>query len=72
MAAVHLMRLADMPFALTFDMGGTSADMAVLTEGKVTFTTTARVGGLPLMMPVVGVNTSAPAVVPSFRWTPKV
>ena len=56
MAAVHLMRLADMPFAVTFDMGGTSADMAVLTEGKVTFTTTARVGGLPLMMPVVGVN----------------
>jgi N-methylhydantoinase A len=56
MAAVHLMRLADMPSAVTFDMGGTSADMAVLTEGKVTFTTTARVGGLPLMMPVVGVN----------------
>ena len=37
-------------------MGGTSADIAVIRDGEVEFTTKARIGDLPLMMPVVGVS----------------
>lgn len=42
--------------AITFDMGGTSADIAVIHDGKVEFTTKTHIGDLPLMMPVVSVS----------------
>lgn len=55
-AAASLCRSAGIDAALTFDMGGTSADIAIISEGEVEFTTNARIGDLPLMMPVVGVS----------------
>lgn len=55
-AAARMCARDDLPAALTFDMGGTSADIAIISAGTVEFTTTARIGDLPLMMPVVGVN----------------
>ncbi len=55
-AAARICKSNNVPAALTFDMGGTSADIAIITNGEVEFTTNARIGDLPLMMPVVGVN----------------
>ena len=55
-AAARICEAAGIAHAISFDMGGTSADIAVIENGDVQFTTKARVGELPLMMPVVGVN----------------
>lgn len=55
-AAAKLARAMAIPAVLTFDMGGTSADIAVIADGTLEFTTTSRIGDLPLMMPVVGVS----------------
>ena len=41
---------------ITFDMGGTSADIAVCQTGVPEFSTTTFVGDFPLMMPVVNVG----------------
>jgi N-methylhydantoinase A len=40
---------------VTFDMGGTSADIAICSAGAPEFTTVTQVGDFPLMMPVVNV-----------------
>lgn len=55
-AAARICGMCGIDAAVGFDMGGTSADIAVIQEGEVGFTTKARVGELPLMMPVVGVS----------------
>lgn len=41
---------------LTMDMGGTSTDLALITDGQPRVTTTAAVGDFPLMMPVTGIE----------------
>ena len=41
---------------ITFDMGGTSSDMAVSESGVPEFTTRSTVGDFPLILPVVSVN----------------
>jgi N-methylhydantoinase A len=41
---------------ITFDMGGTSADIAVCQTGQPEFTTSTFVGDFPLMLPVVNVG----------------
>ena len=41
---------------ITFDMGGTSADIAVCQSGMPEFTTSTFVGDFPLIMPVVNVG----------------
>ena len=41
---------------VTFDMGGTSADVSVIAEGEVGWTTEASVGGHPLAAPVVDIT----------------
>ena len=41
---------------ITFDMGGTSSDMAIIVGGRSALTTRSLVGGLPLILPVVDVN----------------
>lgn len=41
---------------ITFDMGGTSADIAICQRGTPEFTTTTFVGDFPLIMPVVNVG----------------
>ena len=42
---------------LTFDMGGTSTDVAPVLEGKVATTTEAVVAGVPIRFPMVDVHT---------------
>ena len=44
------------PYLLTFDMGGTSTDVATVTDGELEFARTSMVGDYPLMLPVVNVS----------------
>jgi N-methylhydantoinase A len=46
---------AGFPDVITFDMGGTSADVAIITGGDVEFSREAVIGEFPVFMPVVGV-----------------
>ncbi|WP_210484853.1 hydantoinase/oxoprolinase family protein [Microvirga antarctica] len=55
-AAARLAAEVGVSEAITFDMGGTSADIAILSDGRFEFTTNSHIGGLPLIMPVVGVS----------------
>src|SRR6266850_2584218 len=41
---------------ITLDVGGTSADMAVVENGRPRVSTSEHIGGVPVMMPVVGVS----------------
>lgn len=41
---------------ITFDMGGTSADIALVRDGQPVYSTEATVGDFPIVMPVVGVS----------------
>jgi N-methylhydantoinase A len=43
--------------ALSFDMGGTSTDVAPIANGKVATTTEGRVSGLPIRFPMADVHT---------------
>lgn len=55
-AAVRLAAAAGLDDVVTFDMGGTSSDIAVVTGGRPEFATHTTVGGLPLILPVVAVG----------------
>ena len=41
---------------ITFDMGGTSADIALVRDGKPVYSSDETVGEFPIVMPVVGVS----------------
>jgi N-methylhydantoinase A len=41
---------------ITFDMGGTSADIALVRDGQPVYSTDETVGDFPVVMPVVGVS----------------
>ncbi len=56
MAAVRQASQSGMQNIITFDMGGTSSDMAVATDGVAGIATRTDIGGLPLVLPVVDVN----------------
>jgi N-methylhydantoinase A len=56
MAASRLAEGAGLSNIITFDMGGTSSDIAVAVEGKPEFATRTDVGGLPLVLPVIAVR----------------
>ncbi|MER5173050.1 hydantoinase/oxoprolinase family protein [Thioclava kandeliae] len=56
MAAVRQAGQSGMQNIITFDMGGTSSDMAVATGGAAGIATRTDIGGLPLVLPVVDVN----------------
>lgn len=55
-ASTKIGNAADQRQLITFDMGGTSADIAVCQTGKPEFSTSTFVGDFPLMMPVVDVG----------------
>jgi len=54
-AASRAVRAVDQPDAITFDMGGTSSDIALIVDGDPGYTTRTDIGDLPLMLPVVNV-----------------
>ncbi|MDO8120181.1 hydantoinase/oxoprolinase family protein [Isoptericola sp. b490] len=55
--ASHVAGLSGYPDVLTFDMGGTSTDVAPVVGGQVQLTTEAVVAGVPLRLPMVDVHT---------------
>jgi N-methylhydantoinase A len=54
--AAYVASQAGLPNVITLDVGGTSADMAVVENGRPRSSTTEHIGGVPVMMPVVGVT----------------
>ncbi len=56
-AAALISRAASEPDLLCFDMGGTSCDVCVVEDGKVRETSGKRVGGRPLALPMVDIDT---------------
>lgn len=55
--ASHVAGLSGFPDVLTFDMGGTSTDVAPVVGGRVQLTTESVVAGVPLRLPMVDVHT---------------
>jgi N-methylhydantoinase A len=55
-ASVRVGEVAGRRRLVTFDMGGTSADISIVRDGAPEFTTTTFVGDFPLIMPVVNVG----------------
>jgi N-methylhydantoinase A len=56
MAASRLASATGTQRIITFDMGGTSSDIAVSCDGEPQFATRTEIGGLPLVLPVVAVS----------------
>ncbi len=56
MAAARLAEAAGVTSIITFDMGGTSSDIAVAHAGAAQLATRTDIGGLPLVLPVVDVS----------------
>ncbi|MBI3968945.1 MAG: hydantoinase/oxoprolinase family protein, partial [Chloroflexi bacterium] len=56
-ACVHLAALCQMPNLIGFDVGGTSADVAVVEAGRARVTPEMAVGDYPIRLPMVKVNT---------------
>ncbi len=55
--AAHLAAASGYDAAITFDMGGTSTDVAPVLEGAAGTTTESFVGGVPIRFPTVDVHT---------------
>jgi N-methylhydantoinase A/acetone carboxylase, beta subunit len=56
LGAAYAAKLAGLGKVLTFDMGGTSTDVALL-SGETQITTEARVAGLPVAVPMLEIHT---------------
>ncbi len=54
--AFHAAQMAGFDHVITFDMGGTSTDVA-LCPGEIVHTSAAHVGGMPLRLPMVDIHT---------------
>lgn len=67
-AAVALARRIRAPHVVTFDMGGTSADFSVLTDGEPGWTTEAVIDHFPMALPVIDIE-SVGAGGGSLAWT---
>jgi len=55
--AAHLGRLAGFDDILTVDMGGTSADVALIRGGEPAVTSAGRIGEHPLALPIIDIHT---------------
>jgi N-methylhydantoinase A len=55
--ASHVANLSGFADVLTFDMGGTSTDVAPIIDGRAERTTEGAIGGVPIKLPMVDVHT---------------
>lgn len=55
--AAHVAAASGSPDVLTFDMGGTSTDVAAVIDGEARATTESIVGGVPIKLPSVDLHT---------------
>ena len=56
MGARYVAKLAGFPRLITFDMGGTSTDVALI-DGEIPVTSEANIAGLPIRVPVIDIHT---------------
>lgn len=54
--AVRLAEAAGIRNVITFDVGGTSADISVVTDGRPAFVETNQVAGFPILMPSISIQ----------------
>jgi len=54
--ACHVARLAGFEQVMTFDMGGTSTDVSMVTS-SIPITNEAKIGGFPIRVPVIDIHT---------------
>jgi len=54
--AAYVAAAAGLGDLITLDVGGTSADIAVVEKGRPRSSTSEHIGGIPVMMPVIGVT----------------
>jgi len=55
-AAAHVARTLKLPRALAFDMGGTTTDVCLITDGVAETSAQRRLGGYPVRLPMVAVE----------------
>lgn len=55
--AKYIGELANTPSLLTFDMGGTSTDVAMINQGELKLTNEGRIGPYPVAVPMVDMHT---------------
>ena len=55
--AIEVLRTAARPNAITFDMGGTSADVALVREFECGYRHKSEIGGFPIRMAMLDINT---------------
>jgi len=48
---------AGFPNLITLDMGGTSCDLSLIRDGRITITTEGEIGGYPIKVPMVDIHT---------------
>jgi N-methylhydantoinase A len=56
-AAAHLSRQLKIPGLMTFDMGGTSTDAALLEEGAIQLGNEGKIGDFPVAVPMIDMHT---------------
>lgn len=55
--AIHVARLSNRPNVVTLDMGGTSADVALIRDYATDTAHDRQVGGFPVRLPMIDINT---------------
>jgi N-methylhydantoinase A len=55
--AIHMAKLSDRPNVVTLDMGGTSADVALIRDWRTDTAHDRQVGGFPVRLPMIDINT---------------
>jgi N-methylhydantoinase A len=57
LTGVFLSRVLGRPNVITIDMGGTSSDICLIEGGKPHLTTESEIGGYPIKLPMIDINT---------------
>ena len=56
-AGIHVSRLAGAPNLITFDMGGTSCDVALIRDGEPSVASRGKIDGRDIALPMLDINT---------------
>ncbi len=56
-AGIHTSRLVDAPNLITFDMGGTSCDVALIRDGEPSVASRGKIDGRDIALPMLDINT---------------
>jgi len=56
-AGAFISKVTNRKNVITIDMGGTSSDICLIDKGKPKFTTESEIGGYPIKLPMIDINT---------------